>query len=105
MTIDEAIADCIAQVPECCEGLRYEGEWLYYSEIIDLDRVCEKFFLYAYSFLPNTFEYVIRRSGSRPETWCVWGQDADEIWELKYQGPTEFHAMRAAVLLAKGLKP
>jgi hypothetical protein len=104
MTIDEAIRDCIAQVPEIIRVGELVGPENWHQH--DDTAAVEAFFFHAgYLMLPNTFEFVIRRGGTHPETWCVWGQDADQIWELKYQGPTEFHAMRAAVLLAKGLKP
>ena len=95
LTIDEAIADCVRQVPEvqliggcsrslpCCRALWFHAAWV----------------------------WLIRE---HPEadvpTSALWAGDG--LWGVDHADgssdgpfPTEYHALRAAVLLAKGLKP
>jgi hypothetical protein len=132
MTIDEAIRDCIAQVPETCPyGFKwYEDQspravmplrgWRDTSlrqppgviHTIKPEYFRSLWFDAAWEWLVNTeahfdcpFEF------HRP--------DPDEGWQLgrypcdansqpfEFEGdyPTKYHALRAAVLLAKGLKP
>lgn len=121
MTIDEAIADCVRQVPECAPGLPHVYHqgfgWCHQAGptgghgggmpvSLEPETARALWFDAAYETLPNNFQFVIRRSGTRGDTtWCVWGQDDLEIWELKYQGPTKYHALAAACKLAKGIKP
>jgi hypothetical protein len=129
MTIDEAIRDCIAQVPETCpNGFKwYEDQspravmplrgWRDTSlrqppgviHTIKTEYFRSLWFDAAWEWLVRENPHASlpeydHRCVLGPGMWGVMERESP-CWEIAVLFPTKYHAMRAAVLLAKGLKP
>lgn len=103
MTVDEAIAVACREVAECCPPPVEVSVDFKERTIGPEDRLYRAvWFDAAYETLPNNFRYMIRRGGTDPNVWYVFGMDELEFWELLWGGPTKYHALAAALLLAAG---
>lgn len=123
MTIDEAIADCVRQVPECAPGLPHVYHqgfgWCHQAGptgghgggmpvFLEPETARALWFDAAWEWLVKEWGEAKLEQAGKGYQMTIPARDSNSGQWFKKQTdgcPTKYHALAAAVLLAKGLKP